>query len=126
MLTHLVCSGYVLIEVRDGVKSSGSLVGGAADSQPGSVEVPQGSGAEVRGEPGHVQVEGRDGMLDYIAVKAREALRGGHKVPRVVVLIVGQVERILLGSNNTACIKVRGRSGACMRGAKWLLDILIE
>lgn len=48
----------------------------------------------MRGEPGQVEVKGWDGVLDYCALKAQE--RGGGHVPRVVVLIIGEVEDVSL------------------------------
>ena len=60
------------------------------------MEVPQGAGAWLGGEPRRVQLQGWCGMLHNIAVKAAQALRDGD-VFGVVVLIVGQVERVLLG-----------------------------
>ena len=73
--TNLLFSGDVFLEVVDGVESAGLLPTGAADPEPGAVEVPEGAGAHVGGEPGRVEVPRWVGVLHHVAVKARETLR---------------------------------------------------
>ena len=65
----------MFLEVVDGVEPGGLLPPGAADPEPGAVEVPEGARAHVGGEPGWVEVPRRVGVLHHVAVEAGEALR---------------------------------------------------
>ena len=44
-------------------------MGGAADPEPWSMEVPDCTGAEMGRVPRRIEVEGWSGVLDYITVK---------------------------------------------------------
>ena len=78
---------------RDEASRAPSAV--AAQPQPRPVEVPQTVQREVSWEPGRVHVQRGQRVLDDRAVQPRQALGAGH-VTRVVELVVGEVERILL------------------------------
>ena len=66
-------------------------------SQPqlGPMEVAQSVQGEVSREPGSVEVQGWEGVLNHAGVQPRQALRASH-MTRVVELIVGEVEWIFL------------------------------
>lgn len=58
--------------------------------------MPEGIGAEMRGEPGWVQIERWCGVLDYHAIKPTQQSLCTGDMFGIVVFIIGDIKRVLL------------------------------